>query len=275
MSFQRTVQGISNLATFHCVDFIVFTEGKVDDPSISNGCHDKVFWHRMFGIFSPQKKVKVLSRGSKTDLIPIAEDVANGRISKTIVTFDRDYDDIIGNPYSHPMIIYTYGYSWENDIWCTETIGEVIQSLSLVQPVPQSAISLMQNSLLNFFSCASRLVRANLSALANGCDPVVCTADLRGLVVLDKHHPPRFNKSFLLLRISKFKVSRSAPLFSGVTQIAPQQRCNGHLLGHFGFHLVCYTLRQLGQKAKVDFDLMTVSTLLRQVSRVGQIWHPV
>src|SRR5690606_19841105 len=47
---------------------------------------------------------------------PIAEKILNTSVKNTIAVMDRDYDDKFGDTINHPNVIYTFGYSWENDV---------------------------------------------------------------------------------------------------------------------------------------------------------------
>jgi hypothetical protein len=119
--FTRTAQGLSNLHLFYGVDFVAFAEGGTETDvarggASGTGTPDELFWQGSFETIRPDLKVQVVLRGSKTTLQPIAEMVARGELSNVVVCMDADYEHVVGTATRHRHVIYTWGYSWENDV---------------------------------------------------------------------------------------------------------------------------------------------------------------
>lgn len=110
--FSRTDVGISSEHLFYDVDFVVYCEGP--EQSDASASADELFWTEMLRANGLSCKCKSL--GSKSEVKPIAEKVANGSVTKTIAAMDRDYDDLFGDLILHPNVLYTFGYSWESDV---------------------------------------------------------------------------------------------------------------------------------------------------------------
>ncbi|MFK0272918.1 DUF4435 domain-containing protein [Ensifer sp. NPDC090286] len=109
--FERSPDGIANRALFFDVDYVAYHEGSHDDEYSL----DFLFWSNLFKAIKPNTNVKFLAAGSKTDIIEIADNIDKNPKS-VLFLLDRDYDDIVGVMKFDESIIYTYGYSFENDI---------------------------------------------------------------------------------------------------------------------------------------------------------------
>lgn len=122
--FIRTDVGIASEHLFYDVDYIVYCEGP--EQSDTSASLDELFWTTVLTAQGIRCKCK--SVGSKSNVRPIAEKVANSDLPNTIAALDRDYDDGFGDTIDHPRVVYTFGYSWENDV--AQTINlEVCASL--------------------------------------------------------------------------------------------------------------------------------------------------
>jgi len=110
VSLQRTNYGLNNEHLFYDVSIVVYCEGK----EIDGHTHDEMFWGRVLSSFGINCVCK--SRGSKTDIIPLALQALQGNVENVAFAMDRDYGDYHGFPIEDRRVLYTYGYSWENDI---------------------------------------------------------------------------------------------------------------------------------------------------------------
>ena len=140
MSFRRTSQGLSNLHLFVGVDLVVFTEGGPRTISKENAilgdfeasAMDIVFWRELFRCVRSDLNVDFRALGSKNTLIEIARDVIHDEISSVCVVMDRDYDSHFSSLLKSPNVVYTRGYSWENDLYNAELIENVFFEIALV-----------------------------------------------------------------------------------------------------------------------------------------------
>src|SRR6185437_15614878 len=132
MSFHRTPGGLFNLRYFLKVDGVIYVEGgesftaeQIMNGSYTAESHDIHFWRTVFRACGSSLKLAFRAVGSKTNLQKLARLVDNGEVTGTLVAMDRDYDHLFGNKISSPQVLYTYGYSWENDVWTTAIIEEL------------------------------------------------------------------------------------------------------------------------------------------------------
>jgi hypothetical protein len=138
-SFHRTASGLSNLALFLRVEAIVFTEGgdrnltieEVMAGASNESTHDVMFWQVIFDAFAPNRRVQFRSIGSKPTLLSIARMIIANKVTRTVVALDRDFDHANKILLVHPNVVYTRGYSWENDVWTPEIIAKVVARLGL------------------------------------------------------------------------------------------------------------------------------------------------
>ncbi len=110
--FNRTPKGLASEYLFHSVDFVVYCEGLPDSNEAAT--MDEMFWNKIFVKFGLKAKCK--SKGSKTDLLCLAEIIRSNNVLHVIVAMDRDYDSLRNEIIRHPRIFYTFGYSWESDV---------------------------------------------------------------------------------------------------------------------------------------------------------------
>ncbi|MEZ5692817.1 MAG: DUF4435 domain-containing protein [Altererythrobacter sp.] len=114
MTFERTAAGQANRAIFYDSDFICFVEG-VDQKETGD---DIFFWHIVFSSLAPNSRAKFLSRGGKPELESLARATVANDTDNVFVAMDADYSRFFeGRMFFHSRIFYTYGYSWENDVF--------------------------------------------------------------------------------------------------------------------------------------------------------------
>ena len=125
MTFMRTIPGLDSLYLFKNVDVVVFTEGGQSSYSEQlstnfsqeNFSIDQLFWNSIFQKHSFKKKYCLLSIGSKTSLTEIASAISGSESRTVCVAMDTDLDELDGKKILSPNVLYTYGYSWENDVY--------------------------------------------------------------------------------------------------------------------------------------------------------------
>lgn len=129
MSFERSASGQANRALFYGVDWVIYTEGGADSGEPVRS-YDSVFWSAIFRAIQPNLSVKAIPRGGKSELESLARRVAGEDVANVVVAMDRDYDGLFEDLLQHPRIIYTFGYSFENDIYDVESIARLFSSLA-------------------------------------------------------------------------------------------------------------------------------------------------
>lgn len=123
MTLRRTASGLASVHLFHGVDVIVYCEGgeslplqKVVEGGGDDATLDVYFWREVRKCSSSQRKFHFKSIGSKSVLLSIAEDVDKNGYQSVRVAMDSDHDGHLGRKLEFTCVLYTYGYSWENDV---------------------------------------------------------------------------------------------------------------------------------------------------------------
>ena len=130
MSVSRTSAGISNEHLFYGAEAIVYVEGG-DTTSVYSPLSasvDLLFWRGLFEYFLPGRRFHFKPRGGKSTLLQIVDQLLSGTVTAVVVCLDRDLDHI-GGLRVHSAVLYTHGYSWENDVWSGEIVEEVFYTL--------------------------------------------------------------------------------------------------------------------------------------------------
>lgn len=136
MTFTRTTSGISNYSAFFGSDITVFVEGKESGCAIDGvsgkpiQTSDELFHNAIFSSFSKSKNIKIKSVGSKNDLNVYAEKISSGTSKNCVVVFDSDYEGVTSTWTGAPLIMRTFGYSWESDLWGYEVCEKLVTLLA-------------------------------------------------------------------------------------------------------------------------------------------------
>lgn len=129
MTFTRTPSGIANYPRFFSVDVAVYIEGRVDDGGIVTSDH--YFYTQLFAAHLPKKRIKIKCVGNRQSVLKYVESFSvNGR-SNSLAVIDRDFEGLRCTLLDHPSLIYTYGYSWENDFWTIDLAAALVDDLCL------------------------------------------------------------------------------------------------------------------------------------------------
>lgn len=142
--FVRTQSGLDNEHLFHGVDYTVYLEGGTksynleevlsDCNNFTSNTLDIAFWSKIFRRYYPDIKVKFKSIGSKVVISSLAEKIIEKNAKHVLLCMDNEYDELLSQRIDDCRIIYTYGYSWENEIWSYSTVHEVIRTLICDEP---------------------------------------------------------------------------------------------------------------------------------------------
>jgi hypothetical protein len=111
----HSTEAANTLHLFHSVDAVVYVEG--DD--------DVLFWGGYFRRVATSRAIKFVPVGGDGGLEAYVEKIV-AENAEIIVASDRDYREFSGDLVTHPRILYTYGYSIENTLYCPENLAAII-----------------------------------------------------------------------------------------------------------------------------------------------------
>lgn len=265
MSFRRTESGLSNLYLFFGVDAVVYIEGGIslcrDDVNqglYTDSTQDIRFWQTIFSIYRSDKKYKFCSVGSKETVKSIASDIMNGRVKNVIAAMDRDFDHINGKLISANNVIYTLGYSWENDAWNKDALLKAFCSLS---GACSTKIDTEEEILDNYYQeLASRLRGAiRIDAVLSQYEYSLFDREsYMRYVEIDRSGMPTVNQEQVnkSLSESRGKVEGSIVRKNHFV-VSPLLDCFGHLFAEYAYRILAYLLEKLRKNPKLPKDYAT------------------
>ena len=265
MSFRRTASGLSNLYLFFRVDAVVYLEGgrslcrdDVDNGIYTDATHDIRFWQTVFGIYRPGKLFKFCSIGSKETVNSIAQDIVDGAIANVIVAMDRDFDHINDKLLISDNVIYTHGYSWENDAWNETSLREAFCALS---GACKTKIQIESDIIGKYYKeCAFYLkgsIRMDAVLSQHGYSFFDRDSYMR-YVKIECNGQPMVHREHI--KNSMFNVRqkigkpivRKAPFLT-----SPLVDCFGHLFAEYAYRILVFLLEKIRNNPKIPKDYAT------------------
>lgn len=262
MSFRRTESGLSNSYLFFGVDAVVYLEGgnslcreNVDQGLYADSTQDIRYWQILFGIYRPTKMYKFCSVGSKETVKSIAKDIMEGRVNNTIAAMDRDFDHIAGKMIVSANVIYTFGYSWENDAWNESSLREAFCALS---SACSTRIDNEAEIIEEYFKeCASKLRGAiRIDAILSQYDnSVFDRKSYKRYVDIQSDGMPMVNMEQVKSSLVDTRNKVEGPIFRKSNFIlSPLVDCFGHLFAEYAYRILTYLLEKIRKKPKLPKD---------------------
>ncbi len=273
MSFTRTNSGISNLRLFYNSDIIIYTEGgdksfsiqDVENNKFNTSSIDIKFWCGIFDKNNFSKKVKFRALGSKTASKAICEKIIAGDIKNTVVTKDRDLDFIESIHYNSPLILYTKGYSWENDIFSEEITTAQIKSMLLEQELSTEISDEINSSYNQFRSLGMRLIRLEVIFRSHGKKFIT---DANGERFFNSKISSNISKSALVSFINnkKTEIPRPANLNKDISALCPILNIYGKLLASLSINIINRICRNHSNHKSIPKQLIETSMIDRFIN---------
>jgi hypothetical protein len=247
-AFRRTTSGIQNQHLFHNVDLIVFVEGgpvsftkaEVDEGNFTEVSNDVVYWRNVFSRFKSDSIIKFKSIGSKNTIKAISEDIIQNNISTVLVAMDNEFDEILGQRVAHKNVFYTYGYSWENDIWNENIVIDIINEVSGVE-IDRSMIS---KNLAKFLKEIKYAVFCDGYLFSKGNSLFPRSKGTLAFVNCNSSDLPHIKSEELKNRIDSKGVKKSTVYgFARRKNIETKRHCFGHLLADYCYQLIMHFLK--------------------------------
>jgi hypothetical protein len=165
-----------------------------------------------------------------------------GSISNVYVAMDRDMDNFKGELINCPGVFYTYGYSWENDVWNIDIIEEVFYTLCPIirhdLPVREEIISFYNS----FHQDMRWVVYADILLCCHGSS-LIPRSKFESFIKLDNNKKPSINRQKIHSVLKQKRSEKSVSLFLGKqVKIQPLINCYGHLLSSFAYKIIRYLI---------------------------------
>lgn len=232
------------------VSYIVYSEGGAFDKALGQSISsiDAVFWKGFFSRFLPNLSYSIKPLGSKENLLPYAQDIVDAKITNTIVVMDRDHDHHRQCIINHPCIIYTYGYSWENDAWRAESVISKLERIS-AGGVSKELADEIRIKCRNFYSDFNRLVFVDVLCSLKRVQGIH-REKFWSLVDSRDINRIRIKKDAFRKLITTVKAGRVNKFrYVGADRVISERDCYGKLLAKFVYEIFCKGFQNLtGQK---------------------------
>ncbi len=259
MTFRRTSSGLSNLHLFLNVDLVVFVEGgqksftfkEVLAGDHSSESMDILFWQNLFGMLLPSVSCSFRPIGSKTTLLSIAEEVLSGQASHVCVAIDRDCDHITGALKKGKGVVYTKGYSWENDVWRKEVLQETFFALCPVDRLTTDVRKEIDECYDQFPESIFWPVYVD-TMLRMFDKSLIPTERVESLIMVGSNLRPVINKARILGLLHEINRKKTKKYFFGKkVKISALDDCNGRLLASFGYRVLLFLLKKFSKLHRI------------------------
>lgn len=155
----RSNWGLTNRSRFTSTQFTLYVEG--GGGNAHQGSADVVFWGAVFHKFRPEISLTIVALGGKPELETIARKVASSQVSNTLVAMDADFDELLGEKIISTSVIYTYGYSWENDVFYGPSLVLAIERIMRVSSLPGHVLTPLVSSVEAIMTRLRRFVNVD------------------------------------------------------------------------------------------------------------------
>jgi hypothetical protein len=125
MTFRRSDSAYASYHLFYGVDFVAFCEGGAPQELFSNPedftedgtTLDVKYWSVRLEHALGAARTKVISVGGKPQLQSLHSLVVRESFKNILICMDTDYDLLRSRTVNDSFVFYTWGYSWENDVF--------------------------------------------------------------------------------------------------------------------------------------------------------------
>lgn len=261
--FSRSGSGLSNQHLFLDVDAVVYLEGgpaltqdQIDNDYFHDHSSDIKYWQTVFEYYLPSKSFQFKSKGSKSAVKPIALKIQSGTVTNVIAVMDRDFDHLIGKKVSSPNVLYSYGYSWENDCWSPHAISRAaIFHTGLDKSHYEIVNGITTECFSNFLTQVEVAVKAD-------CKMMQCSSTFFDRGAEGRYISYRQLEMPCLIEAELNDAFEKMEKDTGITKadlddisINCESDCYGHLYACFCYYVFVYLSSKIkDKKVSIDFD---------------------
>ncbi|MEM7691048.1 MAG: DUF4435 domain-containing protein [Pseudomonadota bacterium] len=261
MIFERTESGQENRAAFLEVDYVCYVEGGGGENDFSD---DVIFWNALFRTLRPDLRIHFLARGGKPQLETRARHILDNDIQSTLVAMDSDFDELLEHKINDRRILYTHGYSWENDI-LPRSVLEMLYShkIRATSTPPREAAELDER----YDELTRKMlwpVRADYYALV--AKSSVLPRDKPGRVIgrSPSNGYPEVRRSEVRKLCQQANAKSSTRVLPVLPKMhEPMRYCAGKIYAYLMFVLVCGVLKSFSRKVSGSFPHFIDVALLK------------
>lgn len=273
--FSRTASGLSNYHKFHGADFTVFVEGRVDAEAVDAivKTNDIQYYECLLRAASPGKTPKIKCVGNKESVFEYARKIRESGLPGSIVVVDKDLEGVTSSPLVLYPVIRTYGYSWENELWSTETIVAILDSLTNSNP---SAVrdarryTARLSKRLRFLSAMDAAAQTHGNALLKKSSSLCGVSfTLPSLPATEIHRQIKKYRSN-----SAFNCSFAPKILREAAQLDPRQVIQGHFWASVAMRLISHIYKKITKDSTPSNALLTRLALAQMAQNVTHAVGP-
>jgi len=254
---------------------VVFVEGGQSDLSLElvlsgefdSSATDIKFWAGLFRHFRQNENFQFRAIGSKSTLNALIDKIKNENARNIFIAMDRDYDNHLGKINSIPGILHTYGYAWENDVWC-KSVTEDLLSQIVTSALHRKHIKTLHHLRKTFLQGLARILRLHIT-LRHYDQSLLPRDSFAGI----------YDPTTLILQKSRLRqllISAKAKRIQGIKYHAPknwnvsmERDCPCHLIAFYSIHLIRKVFKDSqSSKLSISNEILTnlaVSTFLSAI----------
>jgi hypothetical protein len=274
VNVRRTPAGISNEHLFHNSEAVVYVEGgESSRTAIPDASTDVLFWRGLFDVFVVGRRFHFKPRCGKQTLLILADGIADGTITAVVVCMDRDHDHLRGLRRTS-RVLYTRGYSWENDVWSVDVVEEAFYMLCGVDRNAVKVRTSVNGALAQFASRMRWPVYADVLA-ALRADSVIPRDNLKCVIPAGRGWPS-IDSGFLFDCVRRARVRAAGATLRLPEEISVElwRDVYGHVLGYFCYRMLADLLKHhCGQNITRDFANAVAIRVNRELMRPDVLRH--
>ena len=167
-------------------------------------------------------------------------------------------------------IIYTLGYSWENDVWNANILYEIINDISGNSQAKTKIKSEITNCSTNFVRNIKWAVRADVVLCQNN-KSLLMNRSPDSMISLDARKKPSFNRKEILRLLHIFNQEKNQKYYmSNDVLTSPLRDCCGHTIAIFFYRVFCYINKHYIKKpniAKYYLNTIAISKFIDLINK--------
>lgn len=273
MTFERTKSGQQNRSVFLGVDLVCYVEGGGGN---SDRSEDVSFWSKVFIECSPGMRIRCVARGGKPQLEELARAIIDRNLDGTLVAMDSDYDGILNEKINDRRVVYTFGYSWENDVLSLPALHLCYKEVAHSQHLTQEEVDYINEAHLSACKDFKRPLQADFLAFCAKSSLLPRDAPGRVVRLCSVTMLPTIDK-VEILRICRIKNStRTRRNVRGFPKIEDVARyCVGHVYAFIACAIVRASHRRFVSRSAPSMAHIRQACLLLLPERLRNATDPV
>lgn len=254
-SFERSPAGQINRNLFLGTDVILYTEGGNQESS-SDESFDVLFWSTVLRKTRPELRVRIIPKGGKAQVFAAIQPFIGTTLNGVYAALDADYDALKGETVADTHVIYTYGYSFENDAMVRDALLRTFYVVCPRCPSDLDIAPALDEALTAFVKKTYKLVLADY------------LASIQGISVIDRERPQKYisprshgSKPNIRLDLALCDIANARAVREGKFRHLPNclkiempRDTVGHLYSDFCYRLMAYFQSLHSKKAKFSVD---------------------